>query len=982
MSYRRISSQRRGDRLLRGVALALALLLVTPPQAMALSQTMEGSSAGIASTETQPISNLKVGDRVVDPSWEWDYPTGGYYGQEYWTDPVSSGIVEPIVWRVVAKNHYAGLEPHVTLLSDSLVALGPFDNSSYRDHFSRPSNHWGRSGLPDAWLGLRPFVNGPFYDAFSPSFKNRVLTTTIANVDGPTGDSYTTQDRVFVLSTTELGYSAPELYSIGSALPYFDTEHADGPTGPPNDTLGQRRWAGSPVTGSTVQFTRTPMSGGDTSSQESVWVLSGTGSLLQSIASTARGPRPALNIRADVPVSVHSDANGHYVIDGLRPPAGRPLGQVTSWSGDARVSGKPARAADPVNSGDELSVGEEGHLSAEIPIGDGAAEIDLGPDTEVKIADQATEEDMLLEMLRGEVFARVRDMPAEHRFKVAHPQAVVAVRGTEWIIEADETTCTITVLDGEVEVSGTSESDSEIVGSGYAIQVTSEGRGVPYPIDVGDVDRWWEKAVAAPVSAVSADPLEPDGSDGWYLTSPAVSIEATDTGGGVAFVEWKLGPDTEWSREDTRSVSIPGLPDGEHTLYHRAGDLLGAVEETRAIEFAVDTTPPVTTSDAVATYTGSATITLDAEDVTSGVAGTFYRLGAGDAVAYGDPVVVGAPGEYTLAFWSVDIAGNTEAEQEVAFSVDPDPLPPIISGTDRYLTAIAGSKAAFESADAVVIATGENFADALGGAALAGALDAPLLLTQRGVLPSAVADEIVRLGASQAYILGGTGAVSADVESALDGLSGVANTTRIEGNDRYQTAAAIADKTIEVLEANGGYSGDAFIATGANFPDALGASPIAAAEGIPVLLADPARTSVSLPQSVERVWITGGTAVVSAQVETGLETSLGPANVDRLAGTDRFATAAAVAQFGVSRGMVWDGVGITTGMNFPDALAAGPVLGSRGAVMLLTDRNSVPTPTSDTLTANKAAIAKVTFFGGDAAVPPDVRATVNGLIEE
>ncbi len=150
---------------------------------------------------------------------------------------------------------------------------------------------------------------------------------------------------------------------------------------------------------------------------------------------------------------------------------------------------------------------------------------------------------------------------------------------------------------------------------------------------------------------------------------------------------------------------------------------------------------------------------------------------------------------------------------------------------------------------------------------------------------------------------------------------------------------------------------------------------------MPVFLADPARSSVNLPASVKRVWITGGTAVVSQGVENSLKSRLGNASVKRLAGGDRFATAAAVARFGVGRGMQWDGVGITTGMNFPDALAAGPVLGSRNAVMLLTDANRVPAPTASALSANKAKISKVTFFGGDAAVPPGVRTTVNNLIK-
>ncbi len=308
------------------------------------------------------------------------------------------------------------------------------------------------------------------------------------------------------------------------------------------------------------------------------------------------------------------------------------------------------------------------------------------------------------------------------------------------------------------------------------------------------------------------------------------------------------------------------------------------------------------------------------------------------------------------------------------------PLPQIISGNNRYLTAIKGSQTAFPNgSSAVVIATGENFADALGGAGLAGALDGPLLLTQKASLPGPVMTEVGRLNAKKAYILGGTGAVSAQVEASLKTKLGTNNVIRLQGSNRYQTADRVAAETIRVLNTSGTYTGDAFVATGANFPDALGASPIAAAQGMPVFLADPTRSTVPLPASVKRVWITGGTAAVSAPTETSLKRSLGTANVKRLAGGNRFDTAARVAAFGVGRGMSWEGVGITTGMNFPDALAAGPALGSRGAVMLLTDTNAVPQHTSTALSANKTKISRVTFFGGDAAVPPGVRTTVNNL---
>ncbi len=454
-------------------------------------------------------------------------------------------------------------------------------------------------------------------------------------------------------------------------------------------------------------------------------------------------------------------------------------------------------------------------------------------------------------------------------------------------------------------------------------------------------------------------------------------------------------------------------PEGAVTVDHGASQTFTVTpDEGYEVATVLVDGEPAALTDGAYTFTGvtdnhtiDVTFTIKTYTLT-------YTAGAGGTV-FGDLVQTVAHGSagtavtavpnvgYRFVRWSdglttavrtdSGVTGNVTVEAVFAAEVvDPDPepdpakpLPPIVKGDNRFATAIAGSKAAYPNgAPAVVIATGEHFADALGGAGLAGALKSPLLLTEKASLPGPVMTEVDRLKAKRAYILGGTGAVSANVESALKSKLGDKNVIRIAGSNRYQTAERVAAETIKVLNASGGYEGDAFIATGANFPDALGASPVAASQGMPVFLADPARSSVNLPASVKRVWITGGNAVVSAQVEASLKRSLGNASVNRLAGGNRFETAAAVAKFGAgSKGMTWNGVGITTGMNFPDALAAGPVLGSRNSVMLLTDTNSVPAPTRSALATNKSKISKVTFFGGDAAVPPGVRTTVNNLIK-
>src|SRR5699024_4210936 len=136
-----------------------------------------------------------------------------------------------------------------------------------------------------------------------------------------------------------------------------------------------------------------------------------------------------------------------------------------------------------------------------------------------------------------------------------------------------------------------------------------------------------------------------------------------------------------------------------------------------------------------------------------------------------------------------------------------------IKGDLRYDTAVETSQAGWADADTVVLARGDEYADALAGGPLAYKLDAPICLTATKEIWDATADEIDRLGADNVVILGGKGAVSTNVEKALtrEGL----NVRRIDGSDRFTTAALIAeevapDGTEEVA-----------IANGMDFPDAL-----------------------------------------------------------------------------------------------------------------------------------------------------------------
>lgn len=108
---------------------------------------------------------------------------------------------------------------------------------------------------------------------------------------------------------------------------------------------------------------------------------------------------------------------------------------------------------------------------------------------------------------------------------------------------------------------------------------------------------------------------------------------------------------------------------GVFTVQYWAVDKAGNTEAAKTQTIIKDYTPPVTTSNAVEVYTGSASIHLIASDAISGVADTFYTVDGG-AQTKGTDVTVSTLGTHTLRFWSTDKAGNTEAAKSVTFTVN------------------------------------------------------------------------------------------------------------------------------------------------------------------------------------------------------------------------------------------------------------------------------------------------------------------------
>jgi len=304
-----------------------------------------------------------------------------------------------------------------------------------------------------------------------------------------------------------------------------------------------------------------------------------------------------------------------------------------------------------------------------------------------------------------------------------------------------------------------------------------------------------------------------------------------------------------------------------------------------------------------------------------------------------------------LALGGLAISGSSPAGA-VPFELDPDQR---LGGDDRYATSAIVAEALEDegvSIDTVIVASGQNFPDALAASALAG--DQPILLVTQTSIPSSVRDRMNRLAddVNDVIVVGGTAAVSESVFGQLEDIFDAANVVRLAGDDRYSTAVAIAEEV-------GLDAGTIALVSGQSYADAVSIGGWAAAQGYPILLATsdgiPDATSEALEAALDedaatRVVVVGGTSVVAAGVEDDLvELGFASANVSRIAGPDRYYTnlffnienlvAGTTSKYlnaSDALTLLGQNVVFVTGENFADALTAAPLASHLGAHVILT----------------------------------------------
>ena len=183
-----------------------------------------------------------------------------------------------------------------------------------------------------------------------------------------------------------------------------------------------------------------------------------------------------------------------------------------------------------------------------------------------------------------------------------------------------------------------------------------------------------------------------------------------------------------------------------------------------------------------------------------------------------------------------------------------------IWGRDRYVTS---SELAYEiqrltgKVNKAIIASGENFPDALATAPLGSKEIAPILLVRRNQIDKKVDKALKDLNIKRVYVAGGPNSVSKELEEQLPQVI-----RRFNGRDRYETAVLVASYTYPE-------SKEVFVASGEVFPDALVIGPVCARRKAPILLSRTTPVKVTddyiEKSNIEYLYIIGGTNTIYAE---------------------------------------------------------------------------------------------------------------------
>ncbi|HFL2489563.1 cell wall-binding repeat-containing protein [Clostridioides difficile] len=302
----------------------------------------------------------------------------------------------------------------------------------------------------------------------------------------------------------------------------------------------------------------------------------------------------------------------------------------------------------------------------------------------------------------------------------------------------------------------------------------------------------------------------------------------------------------------------------------------------------------------------------------------------------------------TMTFLTVTLYGNTSN----ASTKD------TLTGSGRWETAIKISQAGWKKSENAVLVNDNSIADALSATPFAKAKDAPILLTQSNKLDSRTKAELKRLGVKNVYLIGGSIALSSEIEKQLNAEN--INFERISGNSRYDTSLKLAEK----LDREKSISKIVVVNGEKGLADAVSVGAIAAQENMPIILSDSENgTEVADnfidSKDIAKSYVIGGTYSISSSVERSLP------NATRIAGSSRSETNAKIIEEFYKdtdiKNIYVTKDGTKNKNDLIDSLAVG-VLAAKNSSPIILAGNKLDTTQKDVL--NTKIIDKVTQIGG------------------
>lgn len=282
-----------------------------------------------------------------------------------------------------------------------------------------------------------------------------------------------------------------------------------------------------------------------------------------------------------------------------------------------------------------------------------------------------------------------------------------------------------------------------------------------------------------------------------------------------------------------------------------------------------------------------------------------------------------------------------------------------ISGSNRYNTAIELSKKAFDESKIAIVASGENFADALSGGALAAANNAPLLLIDNNSTTiNDVNRELRRLGVEKVYVLGGKNAISINTEMKLtndaDNNDKRRIVNRLSGNDRYETSYEIYKEVTRTS----GTKEEPILVNGNQFADALSAGALSASTKRGIILTDGHNVNSKINKKDSNNIVIGGHA--------SMDSTFGG---KRISGSNRYETSVNVAKYFNNPKNVM----LASGEKYPDGLASITLYHKYEGPLLLTPADKLPNETKNYIKNND--VKDVYIIGGNNSVSNSIEAT-------